>query len=178
MAAARTTIRLAEPGDLAALPAIERTAAGLFRSAGLEGGYLDLVRGPGELDAAQREGRLWVAASEAGEPVGFALAALLDGAPHLDELDVHPAHGRRGLGTLLVEAVVAWARARGAPALTLSTFREVPWNAPFYARLGFRELARDALEAPLAALVAREQAIGLPVEKRCVMRLALARDDG
>jgi GNAT superfamily N-acetyltransferase len=93
--------------------------------------------------------------------------------PHLEELAVHPAHQRRGLGARLVAAVVGWARARGAAALTLSTFRDVPWNAPFYARIGFRALDPAQLPATLAALVERERAHGLPVEQRVVMRLDL-----
>jgi GNAT superfamily N-acetyltransferase len=176
MSGSSYTVRLAAPGEVAALPAIERSAARLFRDSGLRGDFLDRVREVDELDPAQREGRLWVAVSPDGTPVGFALATVLGTAPHLEEIDVHPEHGRQGLGTRLVAAVVAWARARNATALTLSTFRDVPWNAPFYARLGFRMLEPEALGAELRGLVAREAAAGLPVERRCVMRLELASD--
>lgn len=44
-------------------------------------------------------GRLWVASS-GNMPVGFALVKMLaDDLPHLEEIDVHPSHRRRGLGT-------------------------------------------------------------------------------
>jgi N-acetylglutamate synthase-like GNAT family acetyltransferase len=66
--------------------------------------------------------------------------------------------GRRGIGRALLDHVAALARARGAPALTLTTFAEVPWNGPYYARLGF-EVWPDTAQGPgLAAIVARERA--------------------
>jgi GNAT superfamily N-acetyltransferase len=167
------TIRLARENDVAGLAAVELAAAALFRSAGLTGAYLDETRGLEELDAARRESRLWVAADGDDRAVGFALATVLGEAPHLEELAVHPDHGRRGLGRRLVGAVIAWARARNAPALTLSTFRDVAWNAPFYARIGFASLPAEALDAELLRLRAREREHGLPIERRVVMRLPL-----
>jgi len=90
--------------------------------------------------------QVWVATDEADRPVGFAAAGPLAGFIHLKELSVDPAHGRRGIGGSLVEAVVGWARERGFDRVSLTTFRDVPFNQPFYARLGFAELALD--EAP------------------------------
>jgi GNAT superfamily N-acetyltransferase len=168
------TIRLARTEEVALLPAIERAAGALFRSQGLEHLPAD-VRDVAELAPAQREGRLWVAVAASGGPVGFALATVLGTTPHLDELDVHPDHGRRGLGRRLVRAVIEWARARNAESLTLSTFRDIPWNAPFYARLGFRALEESALDGDQRALREREARYGLPIERRCVMRLDLTR---
>lgn len=103
-------------------------------------------------------------------PVGFALVEMLaDDLPHLDEVDVEPSHGRRGLGTALVQAVCEWATASGFSMLTLTTFRAVPWNLPFYARLGFVEIPRDLLRPELAAVVSDEAARGLAPETRAVM---------
>ncbi len=79
----------------------------------------------------------------AGTPtVGFAQVLEIEGDAHLQMLAVRRDHGRQGIGTALVGAAKAEARARGFRRLTLSTFRDVPWNAPFYARLGFVELTR------------------------------------
>lgn len=58
--------------------------------------------------------------------------------------------------------------------MTLTTFRDVPWNAPFYARAGFRELAAAELSPELAELVREEAARGLDPERRVVMRCPLA----
>jgi GNAT superfamily N-acetyltransferase len=171
--AAAYTIRLARADDVAGLPAVEHASAQLFRTVGIEGGYLDQTRTHEELDAARRESRLWVAADAGDRAVGFALATVLGELPHLEELSVHPDHGRRGLGRRLVEAVIAWARARNAPALTLSTFRDVAWNAPFYARIGFAVVPVETLDAELLRLRGREREQGLPIERRVVMRLPL-----
>ena len=127
-----------------------------------------------------REGHLWVALA-GGTPVGFALVKMLaDDLPHLEEVDVEPSHGRRGLGTALVRAVCEWAAASSFPMLTLTTFRAVPWNLPFYARLGFAEIPRERLCPELAAVVSAEAARGLAPETRAVMayRCTAARGAG
>jgi len=90
--------------------------------------------------------------------------------PHLEEIDVHPDHGRRGIGTALMRAVCAWTLRSGYPEITLTTFRAVPWNMPFYSRLGFEEVSDAELRPELATVVARETARGLDPRRRVVMR--------
>jgi N-acetylglutamate synthase-like GNAT family acetyltransferase len=102
--------------------------------------------------------------------VGYALALVVDGLGHLEQLSVRPSAGREGRGQALVAEVVAWAHGWGAPAVTLSTFREVPWNAPYYARSGFRAMAEDELTPGLRELRAVEVAAGLDVAARIFMR--------
>jgi len=85
-----------------------------------------------------------------------------------------PEHARRGLGRALLGAVVAWAEQRGFPSVTLTTFRHLPWNAPFYAAQGFRALPDQHLPAGLARLLAAEAEAGLDPSKRVAMRLDLA----
>ena len=92
---------------------------------------------------------------------------------HLDEIDVLPAHGGRGIGAALVAAVVDCARRRGLPHLTLSTLRSIPWNAPWYGRLGFRILEPAELTPVLRGLLEHERARGLPMEDRVLMKLTL-----
>lgn len=174
-------IRPARPDELSALPELERQAAARFATYGLAEVMATRTTPLATHQAAQAEGRVWVAAEVGGPPVGFALASRLppdeaDGVPeaHLDELDVLEAHGRRGLGRGLVEAVVAWARTHHAPALTLSTLRDIPWNAPYYRTLGFEVCAPDSAPRALAARRAAEAASGLPSEGRVLMRRALA----
>lgn len=168
-------IRLARPDEVARLPAIELAAARLFAGTdlGLSEAALEDTAPVESLAAAQRAGMLWVAIAPNGEPVGFAFGRMLGGEPYLAELDVHPDHGRRGLGAKLVRALIEWARAHGASCVTLSTFRDVAWNGPFYARLGFRALEPSELDDAHRELVEHERSKGLPVEKRVVMRLAL-----
>jgi GNAT superfamily N-acetyltransferase len=165
-------IRLARPDEIERLPAIELAAAELFRGQDLGEFTLDDCSDVADLAEAQREDRLWVAACD-GEPIGFAFACTVGGLPHLDEIDVLPAHGRRGVGAALLARVIEWARAQDAPSLTLSTFRDVAWNAPFYAKFGFRPLDDAELTAPYRALRETEAALGLPMHRRVLMRLPL-----
>jgi GNAT superfamily N-acetyltransferase len=122
---------------------------------------------------AQTSGRLWVALAD-DAPVGFALVEMLGAhTAHLDEMDVDPHHGRRGLGTALVRAVCEWAARAGYREVTLTTFRAVSWNMPFYARLGFEEIPTAELSPELAAVVRDETARGLDPHTRVAMRCRL-----
>src|SRR5690606_25114730 len=82
-------------------------------------------------------------------------------------------HGRRGLGTRLVQAVIAWAQARGFGHLVLMTFRHLPWNAPFYRKLGFLPVPHEAMGPGLAGLFDEEAQAGIDPGKRIAMWLAL-----
>jgi GNAT superfamily N-acetyltransferase len=92
----------------------------------------------------------------------------IDGYAHIEQVSVHPGHSRQGIGRMLIDHVGTWATSRGLAGLTLTTFTEVPWNAPYYARLGFRVVTD--LSPGLRALRAHEAAIGLDAWPRVVMR--------
>lgn len=128
------------------------------------------------LERAAGAGRVWVVRSlRPRAPVGFAVATLVDGSAHLHEMDVLPDHAGHGLGSALVAVVARWARAEGYPGITLTTFRHLPWNAPFYARLGFAEIERAACGPELRAALAEEAEDGLDPAKRVAMRLDLTK---
>jgi GNAT superfamily N-acetyltransferase len=167
---------LAREGDLGALPTIELAASALL-AGHAPPEVLRKTTGDDELRAACEDGRLWVALAD-DVPVGFALVGLLpSGQPHLEELGVHPDHGRRGLGAALVRAACEWASRSGHTELSLTTFRAVPWNQPFYARLGFEEVPRTELRRELVEIVREEAQRGLDPERRVVMRYR-AQEDG
>jgi len=84
-------------------------------------------------------GYILVAEVDSGTVVGFVQVIEVDGIAHLEQLSVLPEYGRHGYGRSLVEAAEDEARRRGYKQLTLRTFAEVPWNAPFYTRMGFVE---------------------------------------
>jgi GNAT superfamily N-acetyltransferase len=171
-------LRLASADDVPSLPPIERRAAALFEPLGEATGLtpedLSHTRSVEELTAAQRAARLWVAVAPDHRLAGFAMAILLGPNAHLDELDVDPSHGRRGVGSALLDTVVRWAAAAGHDRLTLSTFRDVPWNRPFYERRGFRVLAPRELGPEHRDLVAAERARGLHTERRVIMEYSFA----
>jgi GNAT superfamily N-acetyltransferase len=165
----RYTVGLARPRDVPALPAIELAAARLLEGHAPES-ILTESTPIEDLRQAQADRRLWVALAD-DEPVGFAIVEMLDdGLPHLDEIDVHPDHGRRGLGTALVRAVCDWTASRGFAEITLTTFRVVRWNMPFYAHMGFELVPEREQRPALRELVNDETVRGLDPAARCVMR--------
>jgi len=170
------TVGAAAPGDVAHIADIELAAARML-AGHAPAHVLEEVTAPHALHEALREGRLWVARAD-DVPAGYARAALLDdGSAHLEEIDVHPRHGRRGLGSRLLQVVCEWAAVQGARALTLTTFREVPFNAPFYARQGFEVVPPSDWSAALRQIVAAEHHRGLSASRRVVMqrRFGVAR---
>lgn len=163
-------IRLATPEDVSLLQAIEIAAGALFSQYEFTAD-LNVAAIPVEdFVQAQKDNLLWVAAMPGCAPIGFALVHMLDGAAHLQEVDVRPEFGRQGIGAKLVRAVCEWAQTSEIPAVTLTTFREIPWNAPFYQKLGFRILAAEELTPSLSRLVEDEERQGLKRELRVVMR--------
>ena len=163
------TIAAARPKDLAALAAIELAAARLLVGHAPES-VLNETTSDEALNTALRQGHLWVALAD-DVPVGFALVEVIEpSVAHLEEIDVHPQHGRRGLGTKLVGAVCAWAIAAGYHSVTLTTLRDVPWNMPFYARLGFEVIPSEALSPALRSVVQDETRRGLDPTRRVAMR--------
>jgi GNAT superfamily N-acetyltransferase len=167
------SITLARPEHLCQLPEIERQAAMLFRGWDVPNAVIEETTPLEEFQDAQEAGLLWVALSPQHQPVGFALVERAGPLLHLEEIDVHPQHGRRGVGAALVEAVCAWARDCSGTQITLTTYRDIPWNQPFYARLGFEVLDKTELSDELRRRVEDEAARGLDSARRVVMRKML-----
>jgi GNAT superfamily N-acetyltransferase len=159
----------ARPHDVHVLREIELAAARLLEGYAPES-VLAEATAEEEFRIAQQNDLLWVALHD-DTPVGLAHVKLLEpNAVHLQELDVHPAHGRRGIGTRLVTAVCTWAAEVGHGAVTLTTFRDVPWNMPFYARLGFAEIPADRISEALRSILDQEVRSGLDARRRVAMR--------
>jgi len=169
MTAAGWSLRLARTADAEHMPAIELAASQLFLAID---GLHDLAGQPGlPVDRLQRyirKGHCLVA------HVGDAIAGFLVSEPfqrdlHIWEMDVSPQFQQRGIGAGLVRASMIDARNAGFSAVTLTTFRDVPWNAPFYARLGFEEITALDAHPRLAAELALEADNGMPIDRRCAM---------
>jgi GNAT superfamily N-acetyltransferase len=126
---------------------VERAADTMFAPLGI-------VFPPGTvIDEVTDPARVLVAGDP---PIAFAYVAKVDDHLHVEQIAVRPEHTRRGVGLALMAAVIERA---GAWGVTLTTFRDVPWNAPWYARQGFVELHQPGRE--LAALIERERQAGL-----------------
>ncbi|GAA1478805.1 GNAT family N-acetyltransferase [Nocardioides aestuarii] len=161
-------MRVAGSGDLAHLGPLEGRADAVFEP--IFGALGWGAPQSGEARASE-PGFLLVADDP---PVGFVHVLLLDGAAHLEQLAVEPVLGRRGIGTALVEAACAEAGRRGHDAISLCTYADVPWNAPFYRRVGFEEVGD--LAPFQAALRETERRLGLDRHgRRVVMERRLRR---
>lgn len=145
---------------------IERAAAVAFAD---EPG-IDPNRTRAQADYARliRKGHCLVA--HVGEEMaGFLIAEPFRRELHIWEMDVHPRFQRRGIGAGLVRAAQIDARNAGVKALTLTTFRDLAWNAPFYARLGFEEVTALDAHLRLTGELANEADDGFPMDRRCAM---------
>ncbi|MBA2283474.1 MAG: GNAT family N-acetyltransferase [Acidimicrobiia bacterium] len=128
---------------------------------------------PPSLDDLAGAAAVLVAVDDRDVAVGYARIEVVDGHAHLEQLSVVPDHGGQGVGTALLDAVAAWARERGDAEITLTTFRNVAFNAPLYAKRGYDEVA-DLDRAPgLVALMVAEAAHGLDPTQRVAMRRRL-----
>jgi len=153
-------IREAERRDVEALRHIELETARRF-APGVLPPHLVRPVPPAELCDAIAASRLWVADDGAGGPLGFVLARRHGASLHVGELDVRPDFGRRGIGTSLVTHVCGVAARLGLRFVTLTTLRDVPWNAPFYAKLGFVRITDLRPFRHLQRALLHERRIGL-----------------
>lgn len=166
------TTRLARDDEAETLCQIERSAAQAFRL--IEAfSWLSV----GDVQSAETHRRLtaagtnWVAADDGDRSLGFLSAEIVGSDLHICEVSVGHLHQGFGLGRRLIEHAIEHAAARGLEAVTLTTFRTIPWNCPFYERLGFRILEDGELSPRLLELMDREDADGLSRDTRCAMRL-------
>jgi GNAT superfamily N-acetyltransferase len=146
--------------DLPALRDIEREAALLF-PAGVLPPHLATPLPLEALQACLAASELWVADDEACGPVGFIAARTYGTSLHVVEMDVLPSRGRQGTGTRLLQHLGEVARRRGHLHLTLTTFADIPWNAPFYARHGFARVSDLGAFPHLLAALQSERERGL-----------------
>ncbi|AOK32591.1 GNAT family acetyltransferase [Burkholderia singularis] len=166
-------IRAARADEASTMADLESAAAQRFNDIGMPHVASSPPTDLADLRARISEGRALVAL-DGGRIAGFAIYRMLDAARlYLEELDVAPEHAGRRIGVALIDAVVARAREAGAGQVVLSTFRHVPWNAPYYRRLGFVDLDGHTLDATLVAVRAAHVAHGLDESQRVFMSRAL-----
>ncbi|MEL6542036.1 MAG: GNAT family N-acetyltransferase [Pseudomonadota bacterium] len=163
------SLRLARLSDAEAMPPVEAAAGALFQKVEGLAGVAGMHTVPVDrLRRYIRKGHCLVT------HVGERMAGFLVNEPfrrelHIWEFNVHPDFQQKGIGAGLVRACMVDARNSGFKAVTMTTFRDVPWNAPFYAKLGFEEVSALDAHPRLAGELALEADHGLPMERRCAM---------
>ena len=169
-------VRTATAEDLATIQAVEVRAGRLFAASADPVIAACADHPPLPLDRLAdwvAVGRAWVADVD-GSVAGFVVADLVDGCAHVVAVAVHPDRGRRGIGRTLLAEVDRYAAEAGLQGVTLTTFRDVPWNRPWYERLGFRVLPEGEIGPELRARRGEEEGFGLPAEMRVCMRRDVA----
>jgi ribosomal protein S18 acetylase RimI-like enzyme len=163
-------LRTARRDDLPAIQQLERAAGAAFRDLGMSAVADDEPPSIPDLASFQQDGRAWVITDDADHPVAYLLIDVVDGNAHVEQVSVHPDHSRRGLGRTLLDTAAAWAEQRGLAALTLTTYCDVPWNAPYYERLGFQVMAEAQISEGFRRIREHEKARGLARWPRVTMR--------
>ncbi len=162
-------IRLARVEDAAAFHRVEDDAASLLREEpSLAGTVIPPTASAADHARIIAKGRSLAALHDDGI-IGFAAIRTVGRELHLAELSVARAHQRCGVGSLLIRAMMIDARNSGYRAITLNTYRDIPWNAPFYARFGFVEVENFEGRDYLAEGREGAAALGVPMDRRCAM---------
>ena len=168
------TLRRALITDAPALPDIERCAAELFRAEPSLSWLADSpVPDAEHHQRAIETEQVWVAQSAEGVLAGFLAAREIDNQLHIQELSVSQPFQGRGIGRKLLLTAVSYARGQELAGLTLTTFRDMPWNELFYRRMGFATLSPAETGPRLTQVLNDEVAHGLPGGRRCAMRFSL-----
>lgn len=151
-------IRSVRPDELTLLPDLEAAADTIFEPLGI-----GPLPGPGTVEEFAAALIVLVTGDP---PVGLCRIDAIGtvGVVHLEQLSVHPDHAGRGIGRALLRAGCGWAAERGYPEITLATYRNIPWNGPFYASEGFVE--RGSVDEFL-------RAHGLPPEEPVMSRFGV-----
>ena len=163
-------IRPSRPDEGSALQEIERRAGDQFRDIGMGDIADDEPVSIETLAAYASDGRGWAAVTDDDRPVGYVIVDRIDGAAHIEQVSVLPAHQGTGIGRALVDQVHAWAADNDLPSITLTTFIDVPWNQPLYEHLGFTVMAEADIGPELHAVRDHEAAHGLDPATRVCMR--------
>ncbi len=166
---AAKTIRRPNPDELALLPALEADAGRRFADVGMDS--VAAVPPPPLQPFVQAHQRdlLWIIGHP--QPLGFILLSIVDGHTHIDEVSVRIDASGQGLGRLLIEHACTLATQKGHNRVSLTTFRDVPWNAPYYRRLGFEAVSTDAAAPELQAIARQEAA----KSRHAAARIAMIR---
>lgn len=168
-------IRKTELPDVEHLPLVERSASQAFKSLPSLSWIADnSVMPTREHKRLLAKSLSWTALDSSSETIcGFINAEIIEGEFHIGEVSVSKAYQKKGIGSKLLKTALTHAKSLGLSTATLTTFTDVPWNAPYYQRLGFIILPADRLPQYLEQKLQEDKTSGLPLDRRCAMRKTL-----
>lgn len=166
------SVRLANRDDLSAMQHVEWLAGEPFRALGMDEVADDGPPSLDDLTGYLQVEQAWVA-EESGLVVGYLLVDALADAAHIEQVSVAPTHARRGIGRQLIDTATDWADNTRLTRVTLTCFVNVPWNCPYYERLGFRVLPAEDRPPGLQELRDAEAQCGLDRWPRVAMHRSL-----
>ena len=168
-------IRKTKLSDIEHLPLLERSAGSAFKSLpSLAWIADDSIMSAEEHKSLLATGLSWVALEPSSQTIcGFINAEIIEGEFYIGEVSVSETYQKKGIGSKLLKAALTQAKSLGLSTATLITFIDVPWNAPYYQRLGFVILTTDTLPQYLERKLQAEKSAGLPLDRRCAMRKIL-----
>jgi ribosomal protein S18 acetylase RimI-like enzyme len=167
------TIRQPRSSDIPVLAQVERSAAEIFRTVNLDFLVENPTVDPYLLVAMANANHLWIAVDKFDQPIGFVGGEYLDGNFHIVEISVAKNFQGMGVGKALMKVLVEQTRREGYKAMTLTTYRNLPWNAPWYSKMGFFEVNAQEMGKTFEDILEIEAKHGLDINNRCVMVKAL-----
>ncbi|KRA66397.1 acetyltransferase [Caulobacter sp. Root655] len=159
--------RAARSDEIETIRALERASAQRF--VGLMDALAADEPSPAAVLAARIETGGLIVALDGDDLVGFVMFRTVEDHAYVEQIDVLPTHEGQRIGAALLDVVSGRARAAGLKGLSLSTFRDVPWNAPYYRWLGFVDVADAALTPGMRAIREEHLARGLDEGARVFM---------
>jgi GNAT superfamily N-acetyltransferase len=156
--------------EVARIQEIEKASSGRFAQIGMVEIAVDAPTSSATLVARIGSRDLVVAVDTENRPIGFAMFSEIGACGYIEQMDVLPSHAGQRIGAALIDEIGRRCAARGLSALLLSTFRDVPWNAPYYRRLGFEGIDDKALSHAMAQIRRDHRARGLDETLRVFMR--------
>lgn len=174
MKQASVHIRAANNADIDSIREIEISSGSAFRAVpGLEWIADEDALPDAKIRGWVASGTAWVAEESDGRLSGFIVCENVDHASHIMQVSVRDDCQQRGIGRTLIDAATDAAREADIPVMTLTTFRDVAFNGPFYERIGFHFIDNADLDDRLQSILAAEEAAGLPIDRRCAMRMEI-----
>lgn len=171
-------IRQALEENIASIIAIDSSATVKFGTIPALADLASDQESPEKIQQWLRVGRVYLLEADA-EPLGFVAAHQIDSVIHIDEIAVMSDSQGKGIGKMLLNAVVGWAKEISCQAdvwaarVTLTTYADVPWNGPWYRKFGFKEIEAQSIGSWLVAVENEEHDLVRPSYRRCCMLLEI-----